>query len=445
MNKITTFQIILMAIFGVIAVLSVLIFGGILPGYEGKNNQKGPAVQLSLWGTLPQRSMNDIVSEMNQSDGDLYRINYFEKSPSSYEEEIVNALASGKGPDFWIVSQDIALKSKDKLYLIPFVAYPERNFLDNFADASELLIDEKSESFLGLPFLIDPIVLFWNKNLFSSEGVSRPPRDWDEFTEAAQSLTRKNENGNIVQSGTALGEFSNINNAKDILAMMIMQAGNPIVTKDSYGKLKAVLNEKTVTANDPAISSAKFFSGFSNPVRNAYSWNKALPLAVNAFAKESLAMYFGYASEAEIIKDKNPHLNFDIAETPQLKDSKNKLTFGRLYFLAIMKNASAAKKQAAFGAMVAMTTQPFAKAFAESVGMSSARRDILAEKSSDAYFGIVNKSAVMSRAWLEPDGKETRAIFNEMMESITSGSLSASDATGRAKNKLEQSLRRVID
>lgn len=445
MNKITTFQIILMAIFGVIAVLSVLIFGGILPGYKSKNNQKGPAVQLSLWGTLPQRSMNNIISEMNQNDGDLYRINYFEKSPSSYEEEIVNALASGKGPDFWIVSQDIALKSKDKLYLIPFAAYPERNFLDDFAGASELLIDEKSESFLGLPFLIDPVVLFWNKNLFSSEGISRSPRDWDEFTEAAQSLTRKNENGNIIQSGAALGEFSNINNAKDILSMMIMQAGDPIVTRDSYGKLKAVLNEKTATANDPAISSAKFFSGFSNPVRNAYSWNKALALAINAFAKESLAMYFGYASEAEIIKDKNPHLNFDIAETPQLKESKNRLTFGRLYFLAIMKNAPAAKKQAAFGAMVAMTTQPFAKAFAESVGMSSARRDVMAEKSPGAYFGLVNKSAVMSRAWLEPDVKETRAIFNEMIESMTSGSLSASDATGRAKNKLEQSLRRVID
>ena len=43
------------------------------------------------------------------------------------------------------------------------------------------------------------------------------------------------------------------------------------------------------------------------------------------FAKGALAMYFGYAGEWAGIKARNPHLNFDIAEVPQIKATKQKL------------------------------------------------------------------------------------------------------------------------
>ena len=41
MNKITPFQIILMAGFGVVAMVAVLIFSGILPGYKNQGLKKG--------------------------------------------------------------------------------------------------------------------------------------------------------------------------------------------------------------------------------------------------------------------------------------------------------------------------------------------------------------------------------------------------------------------
>lgn len=442
MNKITPFQIILMAGFGFVAVIAVLIFSGVLPGYKNQGTQKGPVVSISLWGTLLKGQINGVVSAVNK-ENKSYKITYSEFPNSSYENEVVNALASGKGPDFWLISQDMVLKNKDKISPLPFAYYPERNFRDDFADISNLFIDQKNGGLTAFPFLIDPLVMYWNKDLFSSAGISRPPQDWSEFAEVVQTLTEKNEAGNITQSGTALGELSNVKNGKDILSMLIIQSGNPIIKTDSRGNLKIALDEEDDSGKSPAASSVKFFNDFSNPNKTVYSWNKALSGADTSFAKGALAMYFGYAGELTEIKAKNPHLNFDIAEVPQIKGDKTKTTFAKIYGLAVMKNSSQAKKQAVLNSILFMVSNQVSKDFSQATGLASPRRDLLAEKTTDAYFGLVNKTAVMSKAWLEPDGDEVRRIFKDMVESVSSGSLSVGDSVRLAKNRLEQELRKI--
>jgi len=441
MNKITPFQIILLAGFGFIAVVAVLIFSGILPGYKNQGTQKGPAIPVSLWGTLPRSQINGVISAINK-ENKSYKITYAEYPASSYEENVINALASSKGPDFWLISQDMVLKNKDKISVIPFAYYPERNFRDDFIDISSLFLDAKNGGLTAFPFLINPMVMYWNKDLFSSSGISQPPQDWDEFAEDVKIFTEKNEAGNITQSGMAMGELSNIKNGKDILSMLIIQSGNPIVKTDNRGNLKVALDEKNDSGKSPAASSVKFFNDFSDPNKSVYSWNKALSNADTMFAKGALAMYFGYASEWPEIKAKNPHLNFDIAEVPQIKGDKTKTTFAKIYALAVMKNSSQAKKQAAMNSILFMISNQVSKDFSEATGLASPRRDLLAEKTADAYFGLINKAAVMAKAWLEPDGGEVRRIFKDMVESVSSGSMSVGDSVRLAKNRLDQELRK---
>ena len=441
MNKITPFQIILLVAFGSVAMIAVLIFSGVLPGYKNQGTQKGPAVSVSLWGTLPRGQINGIISVINK-ENKSYKIEYTELPSSSYESEVVNALASGKGPDFWLISQDMVLKNKDKISPIPFAYYPERNFRDDFIDISGLFVDGKNDGLTAFPFLIDPLVMYWNKDLFSSAGISRPPQNWDDFSEDVKTFTQKNEAGNITQSGTALGELNNIKNGKDILSMLIIQSGNPIMKTDNRGNLKIALDEQDISGKSPTASSVKFFNDFSNPNKTVYSWNKALSGADTMFAKGALAMYFGYASELPGIKARNPHLNFDMAEVPQIKGDKTKTTFAKIYGLAIMKNSSQTKKQAALNSILFMLSNQVSKDFSQATGLASPRRDLLAEKTTDAYFGLLNKAAVMSKAWLEPDGDEVRRIFKDMVESVSSGSLSAGDSVRLAKNRLDQELRK---
>ena len=162
--------------------------------------------------------------------------------------------------------------------------------------------------------------------------------------------------------------------------MLIIQAGNPIIKEDSNGNFKAALDEKDISNKEPAVSAIKFFNDFSNPNKTVYSWNKALPKADTMFAKGALAMYFGYASEWPEIKDRNPHLNFDIAEVPQIKGDKSKTSFAKIYALAIMKNSSQTKKQAALNSILFMISNQVSKDFSQATGLASPRRDLLTEK-----------------------------------------------------------------
>ena len=190
------------------------------------------------------------------------------------------------------------------------------------------------------------------------------------FREDVKIFTEKNEAGNITQAGTALGELNNIKNGKDILSMLIIQSGNPIMKTDDRGNLKIALDEQDKSGKSPTVSSVKFFNDFSNPNKNVYSWNKALSGADTMFAKGALAMYFGYASELPEIKARNPHLNFDIAEVPQIKGDKTKTTFAKIYVLAIMKNSSQTKKQAALNSILFMLSNQASKDFSQATGFT---------------------------------------------------------------------------
>ena len=89
-----------------------------------------------------------------------------------------------------------------------------------------------------------------------------------------------------------------------------------------------------------------------------------------------------------------------------------------------------------------MVSNGASKVFSQATGLAPPRRDLLTEKTTDAYFGLINKAAVMSKAWLEPDSDEVRRIFKDMVESVSSGSLSAGDSVRLAKNRLDQELRK---
>ncbi len=287
-----------------------------------------------------------------------------------------------------------------------------------------------------MPIAVDPIVLYWNRDLFSSTGIAKPPQYWDEFLTDVQILVKKDEAGNIVQAGAAFGEFTNVKNSKDILSMLILQTGNSIVNKDT---LEVVLGEKGDNALDPTESSIRFFNEFSNPGKSSYSWNRALPDSETMFVSGSLAMYFGYGSELDDIKQKNPHLNFDIAVVPQIRDGKVMATFGKIYSLVISKNSS--QIQTAFPTITALSAKDFSKSFSEVMGLGSASRDVLAAVANDPILSIIYKSSVMSRAWLEPNPETVYEIFKNMVESTATGRVKISEAVSQAKRRLEQLIK----
>ena len=265
----TRFQLIFTGILIILGVAGAVLFA------VARNQGSASAPALTMWGTLDGRVVSDFLAKISVDYGDTVNISYVEKPPASFESDLIAALARRQGPDMVLLPQDLILKQLDKFYVIPYENYGERAFKDSFIQEGELYI--VSNGIIGLPFSVDPLVMYWNRDIFTNAGLVAPPSSWTEFFGLVPKLTKKDQNGNITQSMVAFGEVRNVSHAKDIVAMLAMQAGSPIVAWRGDNGFESVLDERGPSGLAPAESAVSFFTEFSNPVKTSYSWNRAVP------------------------------------------------------------------------------------------------------------------------------------------------------------------------
>lgn len=432
MKNLSALQVGILLFSGFVAVLSVLVFAGVVPWFGSKSSQFGGEVV--LWGTTPEASVTTFFEDFNKAHEKEFKVRYVAKSSDTFDTALVESLASGTGPDMIFLPHDLIVRHQDKVALLPYASFSLRNFKDTFIDASELYL--LPQGIIALPITVDPLVMYWNRDFFSSHGLAKPPYFWDEFLTLAPALSLQTKTGDIQGSAVAMGESANIKHTKEILSMLILQAGNPIIKRDASGNLISTLDNLMGNTVSPAGSALRFYTEFSNPTKRTYAWNRSLPEAEDWFVAGKLALYFGLASELPDIRAKNPHLNFDVVQVPQIREQATRATFGSITGIAVLK---ASKNSAtAFQALLALTKQDVAEPFAILVSKAPALRASIGKASIDPFSSVFYASAPMSKAWLDPDPRATNSIFKLMVDDVTSGRAMETDAIQNANQKLIQ-------
>lgn len=426
----SNFQTIILAIFLAFFVFAVLIFSGFLP--IGK---KGPSQKLvgnvTIWGTVPAIEFAKAIEDVNTKNPDLI-VKYSQKDINTYSDTIVQAIASGTGPDLFMLPDDLILKETKFITPIAYTSYPEKTFRDTFIDGAEVYLGDKG--ILALPITVDPLVLYYNKDLLSNNGISQPPTYWDELLDLNSKLTKSTADGTIAQSMIALGSYDNILHAKDIVSLLMIQNGNPIVKKESE-KLVSVLGEQQVGQNKLQSESViEFYTQFANPTSSSYSWNRGLINSKNYFTGGSSALYIGRGSELFNIQSVNPNLSFDVATVLQTKGTNTRRTFASMNALAVSKSAK--DVVLATSTAILFTDPEISKTIATSFSLPPARRDLLAQRPTDPYLTIFYNSAISGRTWLDPDTKKTDTIFRDMIQNVLSNKLDITDAINKAQAEL---------
>ena len=419
------FQLIILVIFIVAAIFGILVFSGAIPIGSGGAGSLGSVV---LWGTVPTNVMSPVLKDFNDAN-QSFVVKYVQKSSATFDQDLLEALAAGTGPDMFFLPDNLVHHYADKIATIPFASYPLSTFKNVFAGAGEVFLNSKGIS--AFPITIDPLMLYYNRSLLDANGIIYPPTTWDDLVTMAPTLTKKDDSNIINQSAVALGQFSNIAHAKDILATLFMQAGNPIVAEQG-GVLVSVFG--SVVGKYSLPSTLQFYTNFSDPNNIVYSWNKSLPNSDADFSAGNLAFYFGFSSEIKSLINKNPNQNFFITGVPQIKNSNSKLTSAQVTGLAI--SSSSKNFNTAFTAASLMATGNFASDFANTLGVAPARRDLLATKPADAYSPIFYNSALYAKSWLDPSPVDTDKIFSGMIDVVLSNSMSVSDAIKDASSKI---------
>ena len=428
MKKFSIFQITLLAVFGALAVSGVLIFAFAVGG--GSKAALGP---VTIWGTLPSGAFTTVLRQAADADSQLNQVTYVQKDPSTYQADLTQALASGKGPDLFLITQDYAIQDAGEIVPTPFKSFSQSQFESTFADVADSFIG--TTGIEAVPIAADPLVLYWNKDMLSSAGYSQPPAYWDEISPMAQQLSTKDDAGSLIKSAIDFGEYQNVDNAKDVLATLILQAGGPITFYDNAGKLESDLVPKTggTDVQQSTLNALRFFTQFADPSKDYYSWNRSLPDAQAAFAAGDLALYVGYASEEVQIERINPNLNFAATALPQIRGGARSLDTARVYALAAAKSGK--NPSSALTVAYVLNEPTNAAALSTALGLPSPRRDLLGQTASGDP-DLFNKMVIIGHSWADPDPEGTDTIFQAMIEDTTSGAVLISQAVSRADQQL---------
>lgn len=430
-NKFQTAVLVAFIIFALVGVLALS-----LREMSPNDGPEGPPPTVLIWGTIPSSQFNGFLKSLD--DNFLSKVNYTEIRREELHQRLLRAIADGVGPDLLFFPHDMSYELRNRIAPLAFETYSPSFFENNFIPATEIFIDNYREEIEALPFSLDPLVLYYNRQILSQARRTVPPATWLDLSELNSALTKR-EGNQLLQSLIAMGEFENVRNAKEIIATLIMQAGNPITERtmprgDLKG-LKVVINQSAPQTTQPALSALSFYVEKANPGSSAYSWNISLPESREAFTSGDLAFYVGFASEFPIIAKENPNLDFRVGLLPQVVDTERETTFAKITGLTMLKNSR--RPNDASRVMYRLTERPAVELFASMSGLVPVRHDVLAERSIRPEQAVFYESAYISQAWIDPNYDETRRIFKEAVEGIVSGRLSVSQAVSRIKQEMD--------
>jgi len=301
-------------------------------------------IRLATWtGVDEAKELQAVIDKVN-AQATTYEIVH-EPQPADYYIKIQTNLAGGTAADLLWLSQENITGYADKGVLLDISpnlksdTRPAAKLDDYFPDV--LQTAQFNGKTYGLPWIAQPVVLFYNPKMFADAGV-QPPTDawtWNDFKAAAAKLTKDtNGDGKPDQWGTAFNSWPPIQ-------MFIWQAGGEVISAD----------KATSPIDSPeALVGAQFYKDIIYNPKYAASQDVIKEQGFSELAKNGkVAMFFGGAGDdLDYAHSKDARFaEMKMALVP--KGPKNRATFA--WTASTVINAATKNPQAAYDALVDLT------------------------------------------------------------------------------------------
>ena len=443
-------------------------------------------IDLEIWGLFDDSVTYDsIIGEYKKINPYVGEIKYKKSSADTYKQDIIDAMASGQGPDIVLIGNNWLPAFENKLAPAPQYVFNNQEFSSNFVNVASTDFMSKDRIF-AVPLSVDSLALFYNRGIFNATGIATPPKTWTEFNTAVRATTIFNNTGAVVRSGVAMGTAQNVNRATDVLNMLMMQSG---VKLPSQSDPQARFNEgvfdaggaQARRAGEDALSYYTNFARLVLPPNNTPNplacWGYDMHYSIDAFVEENAAMMINYSWQIDTIKKQNPKLNFAVAPVPQF-NTNAPANFANYWGYAVSKNKmertvassgkqdyvpmSSAKNDAriheawqflkfltiknngSFRLMNALTKQAKdfsisidpALEYAKRTNKPAARYDIIELQKADPYLAPFAVGNLIAKSWynVSPEGVEN--VFGQAIDAVVKGDMSAGDALKLADQKI---------
>lgn len=447
--------------------LSFLVLGGAGCGGGGGAPEQED-VTLTYWRVFDN---DDAFSDIISAYQDLHpnvNIEYKKLRFDEYEEELIQALAEGTGPDMFAVHNDALGEFKNLLLPLPAtttVSYlttqgtlrkqtvveereqrslTQKQLKEQYVDvvASDVILPytpdpevDSEDRIFGLPLSVDTLALYYNKDLLNAANIATPPKTWEGFQDAVMALTTIANNGTITQSGAALGTSDNVERTTDILTALMLQNGTEMT--DDRGRVAfAAIPDGTPEGYYPGLDAVRFYTDFANPTKAVYSWNDTFPNSFDAFANGQTAFFLGYAYHLPLLRTAAPKLNFATAHLPQIDTDENrKVNFANYWVEAVSKDTENADW--AWDFIQFASNAEHVRSYLDVAEKPTALRELIDTQVEDELLGPFVDQLLTAKTWYHgADVAAMEEALRDLIDAVLAG-------TTQAENAIEQAARVV--
>lgn len=450
-----------------IFLLTLLLVGTISLSGCGTPPVENYDVSLEIWGIFDDSdAYAKVIREYREINPHVKGITYRKLPVETYRDDLINALAAGKGPDIFMMRNSWRGMFEDKAVPAPDVLIPEREYRERLIDVAAADFITKEGKIYGIPLSVDSLALYYNKDLFNAAGIATPPTTWDEVVTAARTLTSIDQFGTITRSGIAMGTGANINRSSDILTALMMQLG-----ANGNGQRNG---NSLDFSSDGSKKAFDFYTQFSKIGSGSYTWNARQDYSIDAFYKGDLAMMVNYSWQYDTIKQKNAKLNIGISPLPQF-DAANPINLANYWGYAVTKEKPTTPKPGAppvdpsrqntlrtfeawqFLKFLALAGQdkkvtlqnalsgnsrefPLdfdpTKTYLEATRKPAARRDLIAEQKNDVILAPFVSGNLIAENWYQGDSDAVDGILIDTIDSVVRGEKSPQSAFDTATSRI---------
>jgi multiple sugar transport system substrate-binding protein len=311
--------------------------GGSTAPSGGASQPAGEKVtfRITTWaGEDEAKELQELVLDKINASQAEYEIVH-EAAPADYYTKIQTALAGGTGADFlWLSQEYVAGYASrgallDLTEVLKTIDSPTAKVDGYFPDVMSTALYE--DKVYGLPWIAQPVVLYYNPALFDAADIAYPDDTWDwaKFSETAKALTKDDQFG-----------FSA--NGWPPVHMFIWQAGGDTVSAD---------RQSSPIDSPEAIAGAEFYKSL---IYNASCCATEDAIAEQGFSEMfkagKVAMFMGGATDTFETAD---GVALDIRAAVPPKGPKSRTTFA--WTGSTVVNAKVANPELAAKALVALT------------------------------------------------------------------------------------------
>lgn len=287
----------------VIFFIVILLFLSNLIFKRGANKVISP-ITLKYWGLWEDKEVIDPLIIEYQAKNKNVKIEYEKKSPQEYRERLIARSRNNQGPDIFRFHNTWVPELSEVITTLPTTIISNAEFEKIFYPIHQKDL-KVGNNYVGIPLMIDGLVLIYNDDLFNKAGIVTAPTSWNEVIDYASRLTVKDKNNVLITSGIALGTTSNIEHYSDIFGLILLQNGGDLRNLDQQAAVDALESYRKL-AEDP---------------KNSF-WDETMPNSITAFIQEKLAMAFVPSWQIINIKIANPDLKLKVMPVPIVPGGK---------------------------------------------------------------------------------------------------------------------------